>query len=115
MPQREIKAIITNITRSGKVLENLPSQAQNSKSLKQNSYHVCTCNKASVPPSKQHFWKIKAFSNSLPELVKLVMMALISPLGTPQAYGRTKMMKNDTFESLVPGTKYFRSRSIHRA
>ena len=40
MPQGEIKAIVANITRSGKKLENLPGKGQKSKSLKQNSYYV---------------------------------------------------------------------------
>ena len=39
MPQGEIKAIITNITKSDKELEILPGKAQNSKSSKQNWYY----------------------------------------------------------------------------
>ena len=35
----------------------------------------------------------------------LVIMALISPRGTPQASGRSKIMKNDSFEILVFGPK----------
>ena len=40
MPQGEIKAIVANITRSGKKLENLPGKSQKSKASKQNSYYV---------------------------------------------------------------------------
>ena len=45
------------------------------------------------------------FSNPWWDLVMLVIMALISPRGTPQASGRSKIMKNDSFEILVFGPK----------